>query len=197
MYAWVVDGAVRVRFGDNTNVFTNAADIEFLPATATEVVEFVRVAPLGAGFAVVVRWITRGATEGPGRIEFYRTNISGGVIGGSPVVVTTGSGSDFESDEAFGVAANPAGPLMVVWHACANNGDGNGCGVFGRAFQTDGTPLGEAFSVPTTITGDQTSPSVAALPDGSFAVVWKDDSGTPPDIAGSAVRARVVYPVPN
>ena len=84
---------------------------------------------------------------------------------------------------------------MVVWHACRENGDGNGCGVFGRALRADGTPAGDELVIATTTNGDQTNPSVAALPGDAFAVVWKDDSGAAPDISGSAVRARIVYPV--
>lgn len=192
MYAWITDGAVRVRLGSATNTLTGAADTAFLPATATEQVDAVRVAPLPSGFAVVVRWTLAAASEGPGRLELYRTNLTGAVMG-APIVVSTRSGTDFASSEGFGVATGADGTLMVVWHACLAAGDGSGCGVFGRAFAPDGTPLGEEFSVATTTAGDQTGPSVTALPDGAFAAVWKDASTAAPDVSGSAVRARVLY----
>ena len=35
-------------------------------------------------------------------------------------------------------------------------------------------------------------PSVAGLPDG-FVAIWSDASAQPPDVVGSAVRARVMY----
>lgn len=192
LYAFLVDGGVRVRLANNTNTYTSPTDIQFLPKTATEEIESVRVAPLGTGFAVLVRWALSSGADGPGRIELYRTNAMGAVIG-SAILVTNKSGSDFQSSEAFGVATRADGVMMVVWHSCLTNGDGSGCGVFGRAFRTDGTPVADEFTIPTTTTGDQTNPSVAALDD-AFVVVWKDDSGTPPDIAGSAVRGRIIYP---
>ncbi len=193
MYAFVVDGGVRVRLASNTNTYTSPMDIQFLPKTATEVVESVRVAPLGTGFAVVVRWALATGAMGPGRIELYRTTNTGAVLGSS-ILVSNKSGSDFGSSEAFGVATSSTGVLMIVWHSCLTNGDGSGCGVWGRAFRESGTPVGPELVIPTTTTGDQTNPSVAALTDDSFAVVWKDDSGTMPDIAGSAIRGRIIYP---
>ncbi len=65
--------------------------------------------------------------------------------------------------------------------------------MFGRAFNADGTPASEELVIPTTKVGDQTNPSVAALPNNAFAVVWRDDSAQAPDTSGSSVRARIVY----
>ncbi|MBL9017892.1 MAG: hypothetical protein JNL83_27145 [Myxococcales bacterium] len=196
LYAFVIDGGVRVRLANFTGGFinpTSAGDVQFVPKTATEVVESVRVAPLGTGFAIVVRWALATGTTGPGRIDLYRTNNMGAVIG-QAIPVTTRSGSDFQSSEAFGVATRASdNTLLVVWHSCLTNGDGSGCGVYGRAFRENGTPAGEEFLIPTTTTGDQTNPSATALDD-SFAVVWKDDSGQAPDVAGSSVRGRIIYP---
>ena len=192
MYAFVVLGEVRIRFGNTSTVFTKPMDELFLQRTATEVVESVRVAPLGTGFAVFVRWSLSAGSMGPGRIELYRTNAAGAVLG-SPVLVTTKSGSDFGSSEAFGVASRSDGVLMVTWHSCLTNGDGSGCGVWGRAFRDTGTPVAAEFVIPTTTTGDQTNPSVAPLGD-AFVVVWKDESAQAPDISGAAIRGRIIYP---
>ena len=193
MYAWIVDGGVHVRLASNTNAFSTV-DQTFLPKTATEVVEAVRVAPMGTGFGVFVRWALSSGSSGPGRIELYRTT-SAGTPMGAPIPVTQRSGSDFQSSEAFGVTARADGVVMVVWHSCLTNGDGSGCGVFGRAFNASGAPLGAELTIPTTTVGDQTNPSVAPAGDG-FVVVWKDDSGQAPDIDGSAIRGRIVYPTP-
>ncbi|MBA3452605.1 MAG: hypothetical protein H0T42_05840, partial [Deltaproteobacteria bacterium] len=38
-----------------------------------------------------------------------------------------------------------------------------------------------------------TGPSATAVGD-AFAVVWRDGSMQAPDVAGSAVRARIIYP---
>ncbi|MEO7095165.1 MAG: hypothetical protein ABI175_18030, partial [Polyangiales bacterium] len=97
MYAFVVDGGVRVRLANTgTNAYASINDIQFVTKSATESVESVRIAPLGTGFAVLVRWALTGSSMGPGRIDLYRTNASGAVLG-SPVLVTMKSGSDFGS----------------------------------------------------------------------------------------------------
>lgn len=195
MYAFVVDGGVRLRFSNTSNVFSPATDTSFLARTATESVESVRIAPLATGFVVVVRWALTASFTGPGRIELYRTNATGGMLG-SPVLVSTKSGSDFGSSEAFGVASRADGVMMVTWHSCLTNGDGSGCGVWGRAFRDNGMPVGDEFVIPTTTEGDQSNPSVAPLGE-AFVVVWKDDSAQAPDIAGSAIRGRIIYPTPS
>ncbi len=194
LYAWLVGGSVHVRIANLTNAFS-IPDTEFLPATATDVVEAVRVAPLGQGFAILVRWALATGFDGPGRIELYRTNATGAVQG-TATVVTTKSGTDFGSYETFGVATNAAGKMFVTWHSCNANGDGQGCGVYGRAYDSNGTALTEEMVIPTTTVGDQSKPSVAALPDDAFVVVWRDDSGQAPDTSGSSVRARIVYVTP-
>jgi hypothetical protein len=155
----------------------------------------VRAVPLGAGFAIIVRWSTvGGTTTGPGRLELYRVTNTATIMG-SPVLVSTRSGSDFESREGFGVAPRTDdGSFLVVWHTCLDKGDGNGCGVFGRLFRATGDPAGDEFGLASTVINDQTRPSAAALPSGAFAVAWTDRSLAPPDTSGSAVRARIIYP---
>ncbi len=88
-------------------------------------------------------------------------------------------------------ATNTGGTTMVVWHVCDDSG--STCDVFGRLLAADGSMLTDAFIVPTTTDGNQTAPSVVALPD-AFAVAWNDESHKAPDQQGTAVRARIVYP---
>ncbi len=192
IYAWILDGDARIRVAGPTNNFLSS-DVPIVARTATEDVEHVRVAPLGTGFAVLVRWRLNTGNTGPGRIELYRTNNAGALMGG-PTLVTTRSGSDFNSSKSFGVSSRPDGALMVVWHSCEENGDGSGCGVFGRVLRPTGVPVGDEIVLATTTDGEQTSPAVAGIP-GAFVATWKDDSGKEPDRSGSAVRARVLYPI--
>ena len=182
LYAWVVSGAVHVRIAGLTNAF-DILDTEFLPAGA-DPAEHVRVAPLGSGFAIVVRF--------SGHIDLYRTTATGALIG-TASVITPDAGIDFLSTEAFGVVTSSSDKLFVTWHACDIHGDTQGCGVFGRAINSDGTPASDVLLIPTTTVGDQVNPSVAALPNDAFAVVWRDNSGQAPDASGSAVRARIIY----
>jgi hypothetical protein len=194
LYAWILDTEVRGRVATASPfAFLNGADIPLVLKTATEHIEHVRVAPLGAGFAVVVRWAVDGATTGPGRLELYRTN-NGGQLMGGPTLISTRSGTDFESRKSFGVAERREdGALLVVWHSCNDNGDDSGCGVFGRVVRPSGVPVGDEFLLATTTQLDQTNPAAVAVP-GAFAVMWSDTSQQDPDKSGTAARARIIYP---
>ncbi len=191
MYAWIVDGNVRFRVGTNGGTFPSP-DAVMIPATATDEVEHVRLAPAaGGGFIVAVRWAPiMGA--GQSRIELYKTDKTGALTAG-PSVITTATDPEFDTPESFGLTVRADGAVMAVWHECNDSGDGNGCGVFGRLARQTLVPVGDKLTVPTTTLGDQTGPSVTALVD-SFAVSWTDKSGTAPDISGLAARARVISP---
>jgi hypothetical protein len=190
MYTWVLAGDARLRVMDQANAQISTDQL-VVAKTATEEVEFTRVTKLGTGFGIFVRWATLTRT-GPGRIELYKTN-NVGMIQGAPVLITTKTSSDFDSAHGFSVATRPDdGSVLVAWHTCGEVTDDSGCGVFGRLVSSTGTPIGEDFNLATTTDLEQTSPSVAGLP-GAFAAVWSDASKQEPDIAGTAVRARVIY----
>jgi hypothetical protein len=196
LYAWKLDGSIRGRLARLDGTPLGATDIALVTKTATEQIEHVRVAPLGDGFAILVRWDLITGSTGPGRIELYRVS-NAGVVMGAPTLITDRSGTDFASSEGFGVAPRGDGTMLVVWHACMDKGDGAGCGVFGRMLDATGAPVGADFVLATTTTGDQTRPSAVALPDGAFATAWSDRSGAAPDMSEAAVRARIIYPSPD
>lgn len=80
------------------------------------------------------------------------------------------------------LAMGPAGGVLV-WQDNATDGDG--LGISARRLTADGSPLGSAFRVNLMAQGDQESPRVALLSDGSALIVW--ESGP----AGSqSVRGR-------
>ena len=62
------------------------------------------------------------------------------------------------------------GTYVVTWES--DGQDGSGDGVYARLFDADGTPRGSEFRVNTTVSNDQNSSSVAAIPNGGFVVVW-------------------------
>lgn len=192
MYVWRLDGSVRARIASNANaLLTN--ELMIAAKSATEEVEHVRIAPLSGGnFGVFLRW---GQVTGTGasRLEMVRTNNMGQIVG-TPVLISNRTGADIASAQSFGVASRPDGSVLVVWHACADAGDGSDCGVFGRLVGPSGQPVGAEFSLATTTLGRQEAPSAVALPDGAFATAWTDRSMTSPDSAGASVRARIVYP---
>ncbi|MDE4145237.1 calcium-binding protein [Phaeobacter gallaeciensis] len=75
---------------------------------------------------------------------------------------------------AVSVSTSGDGGLVAVWQADALDGDGSG--IYGRVFSASGRPLGEEFQVNTYFSGDQSSPSVAVLADGSIVVTWDSEA---------------------
>jgi hypothetical protein len=197
LFAWItypnLYGDLHTRMASNSGGFSTV-DTVLIPQTATEEVVHARVAPaLGGGFVIAVRWAQKART-GPGRIDLYQVNAAGALVG-MPTRVTDQSASDFFSSESFGLARRPDGTVMVAWHVCDPNSDPSNetCTLSGRIFKGTGEAITPSFAIPTTTGGSQKRPSVVGLPD-AFAVVWSDTSGKPPDTAGQAVRARIVYP---
>jgi hypothetical protein len=186
MYAWWLDGNVHVRVTDNSNG-NASADTQFLPKTGTQEIDAVRVTPLLDGFAVFVRW-GPDTNNAQGRIDMYRTGPTGAVI-----VTNRTRTVEFDNPQAFGVAERSDGVLFVTWHACGEDGDDQGCGVYGRALDPMGMPLTDELLIPTTTLGDQTGPSVAALGADAFVLTWRDSSAQQPDASMAAARARIIY----
>jgi hypothetical protein len=75
------------------------------------------------------------------------------------------------------VAALEDGGFVVVWQSFAQDGDEGG--VYGQRYHANGARNGDEFRVNTTTVDDQEAPTVAALSNGGFVVVWtsKDGSG--------------------
>jgi hypothetical protein len=90
--------------------------------------------------------------------------------GVSLATVTIDSGPNYQSD--VNVAALTGGGFVAVW--TEQNIDGAENGVRARIYNNAGTALAPAFTVNTSIAGDQLNPDVTALNDGGFVVVWDD-----------------------
>jgi hypothetical protein len=194
LYAWITDDAVRVRPGSTTGALFTLPEATLTPTPTGMQAEAVRVAPLGTGFAVAIRYIS--ATSGPGQLVLARTSATG-LIMGNPVLISDKTGSDFTTGRrGFGIATRADGVTLVVWAQC-DDGSSSACDgrldVLGRTVDATGMPTSDPFVIPTTTVGSQTDPSVVALSN-AFAVAWTDDSKVAPDTDGTAVRARVIYP---
>ncbi|CAN5645213.1 hypothetical protein BH11MYX1_BH11MYX1_28890 [soil metagenome] len=196
LYGWIQDDAAYVR-GTSTSTspsFSSAAFKLADPPTG-ETAEAVRIAPMGAGFAVAIRYVS--STFGaPGQIYLQRTTSTGVVIG-TPTLISDKTGSDFTNGRrGFGIATRADGMTMLVWSQC-DDGSGGQCDgrldIYGRLVDATATVVGDPFVVTSTTLADQQDPSVVALSD-AFAVAWTDGSKTAPDNDGTAVRARVIYP---
>ena len=69
------------------------------------------------------------------------------------------------------IAMDADGDLVVVWESKGDNVDGS-WGIFGRRFNSVGTPLGDQFRVNTHTQNDQLNPAVSMDEFGNFVVVW-------------------------
>ena len=69
------------------------------------------------------------------------------------------------------VAVFPDGGFVVVW-TDLDGRDGDGKGVYGRAFAANGTPRTGDFRLNTTTAGDQYAPAIAAARQGPVVVAW-------------------------
>ena len=96
-----------------------------------------------------------------------RYDEDGDKIGGEFQINTSWRNSQFQPS----MTALADGGFMVVWGDNYAH-DGSGWGVFGQRFDADGNSVGEEFIVNTTTASDQYCPSVTALEDGGFAVIW-------------------------
>ena len=79
---------------------------------------------------------------------------------------TTGT----QNDVHMATAAD--GSYIVTWTSV----DADGAGVWARRYDVDGNPLDSEFQVNATATGNQIGGRVAMADDGSFTIVWLDDS---------------------
>jgi len=73
---------------------------------------------------------------------------------------------------ALRVADGSPGGYVVVWSSWTQNGTDTGKNIQARLISPNGSPFGGQFQVNGTISGDQTEPAVAELPDGGFLVVF-------------------------
>jgi len=83
------------------------------------------------------------------------------------------------------VVMDPLGDFLVTWQDESGT-DGDGFGVFARAFNADGTPKGPQFQISQTSAGDQSDPHAAVDYVGNYLVSWQDDDGA--DIDAMARR---------
>jgi len=115
--------------------------------------------------------------------ELGSSVIGGRVLKGwSSQAIATVSGlseSSQGSHSAPVVAATPGGGFVVAWQSCpmmGKGGDGDGCGIYCRRFSGSFMPESDDIQVNTVTEGEQTAPSLAVFEDGSFIVVWQEQS---------------------
>jgi hypothetical protein len=127
---------------------------------------------------------------GYGLISGQRFDSSGAPLGSefqvnSYTTGTIGYGLTIAEDaDGIEVAAGPAGNFMVAW-SHYDNRDGDANGIFARAFDSSGAPIGPDFQVNEYTTYEQQNPDVVADGAGNFVVVWGGFG-----VGGGGVNAR-------
>ena len=159
-----------------------------LASHPTEALGPPQLALLGRDVVMTYRRVTAGGDADDGQLLVRRYTPAGAGIGAAVVVA-----DDVEAGPA--ALAITGDDVGLAWAACAADSDGDGCGIRFRAYDGNLTPRGDAIPVNSTIAGDQEDPSLGWLPDRSVAVTFSDASASAPDRDGSAVRARVIYPL--
>ncbi len=71
------------------------------------------------------------------------------------------------------VAVDGSGDFVVVWQSYGQDGNLSHYSVFGRRFNSSGTPASGEFQVNTFTTGPQRDPAVAVNAAGDFVVAWQ------------------------
>lgn len=92
---------------------------------------------------------------------------------GGPFLVNTGTTVGNQSAPA--VARDADCNYVVVWQS--NHVVADGYDIYAQRYTFDGTTLGGAIRVNSTVAGDQTAPVVAMGNDGRFVVAWAGDGG--------------------
>jgi hypothetical protein len=137
------------------------------------------VASLADGGYVVV-WESD-SEDGSGYGIFAQRYTAEGVITGPEFIVNSQVFGDQIDAQVTGLAG---GGFVVSWTDQVSNADGSSWGIFAQRFDADGLPTGNEFQVNSTASSSQQESAIAALNDGGFVAVWRDDSGSDGSSAG-------------
>ena len=132
----------------------------------------------------VVVWTSYGPDGSAGGVVGQRFDAGGTTLGQEFLVNAYTTGAQTEAS----VGADDDGRFVVVWTA-ASDQDGDGLGIFGQRFSAAGGTLGDEFQVNTGTNGNQQTPDVAVLGDGSFISTWQSGDG-----GGMGISARRFNP---
>lgn len=148
-------------------------------------------AALFADGSGIVVWSGVGTNAGDGDRAgvFGQRMDSNGQPVGQPFQINTFTEED---QNEVAVSSAPDGRFVVVWESDVSPGDDESSSIRGRRYSANGQPLGSDFQINSSIFGPQRAPDVGMAGDGSFVVVWYDDSDAPgsSQMNGREVRAR-------
>ena len=95
-----------------------------------------------------------------------RYDASGAALGGETRINTYLS----NNQSLPAITGLPDGGYVIIW--TSYNQDGNYAGIYAQRFDVSGIAVNTETQVNTTTTGSQYSPSIAALADGGYVVIW-------------------------
>ncbi len=160
------DGSNYGVFGQRFSDTGTRVGTEFQVNTyTTSEQKYPAVASAASGNFVVV-WESDNNQDGSAFGVFGQRFSNTGAPLGSEFQVNTYITGDQQSPA---LAVDAAGDFVVVWQSPH---DGDGDGVFGQRFNSNGTPVGTEFQVNTYTTDFQAAPAVGSDAAGNFVVVW-------------------------
>ncbi|MCM8611447.1 hypothetical protein, partial [Accumulibacter sp.] len=184
------DGSGSGVFGQRYNAAGVAQGGQFVLSSYTANSQYHdAVAAYNGGFAAV--WSSYNPADG-GYHDIYlrRFNNDGTALDGSGLLVSTtpGDPADPQNSHQYlpDIATLNDGDLLIVWRDDGSN-DGNSHGVYARRFDVGSGTFGNTFLVNTRTDDAQYEARVAALSDGGYVVVWRENNQ---DGSGSAVMAQ-------
>ncbi|HET9717348.1 MAG TPA: cadherin domain-containing protein [Pseudolabrys sp.] len=187
------DGSSNSVKGQRFDAEGNRVGDEFLVNTTTigsqkePSVTRLMTGPAVGGF--VVTWSDDSGTgSDPNAVRAQIFNADGTKFGGEFFV--NSQTASLQSASFVTTLAN--GNFVVTWLDFSGlGGDASGDGIKAQIFDSAGGKIGSEFLVNTATAGGQSQPSITALANGDFVVVWTDPSGVGGDASVSAIKAQV------
>jgi hypothetical protein len=145
------------------------------------------VAANASGSFVVVWWSEDSGADALRGVQGQRYDADGVAVG-TQFQVNAYTTSD--QDEPVVAPLGTAGGFVVAWESDGSAGtDASGASIQAGLFDPSGTRMSE-FQVNTYTTGRQGKPSILALQDGGFAVVWESEGSDGSDTDQECIRLR-------
>ena len=205
----LADGGFIVTFNDNSayanNNYNQATDVraQIFSSTGAKVGgEFMvnsnvdgdqyqsNVVTLASG-NFVVAW--QDSSSGNSNVLGQMFTASGQRVGGT---MTLGNVSDGSSKQSVSLTALANGGFVAAFTSYRNDGTQNYHDVHATLFDSSGNQVGIELVINTTSLGSQHQPAISALSDGSFVIVWVDNSayyGNSPDYnRGEDIKGQLV-----
>jgi VCBS repeat-containing protein len=125
------------------------------------------------------------ADGGSGDIKAQLYDPAGGRVGGEFLV--NSQTANVQSQPA--ATALSSGGFVISWtDSSSAGGDSSGTAVKAQLFDSTGAKIGSEFLVNSSLTGDQSAPSLTGLASGGFVAAWVDQNG---DGSSDGIKAQI------